>query len=328
MPRYAVLAAVLALAGCRSHRDGGPLTQVRLGYFPNLTHGAALVGMEHGEFARALAPLTVEPKLFNAGPEAMEALFAGALDACYVGSMPALNGFLRSDGKAVVVIAGAASGGAALVVRTQAHIDGPDDLHGKRLASPQLGNTQDIALRSYLKRYGLRAKERGGDVQVLPMANPDILSLMKRGQLDGAWVPEPWTTRLLHEAGAQILIEDKDFWPGMPTAVLVVAKPFADAHPDVVRKLVAAHGEAVRFIAAHSDEARGLAAQAITRAGGKPPPPDQLAEAWARIEFTADPRAQQIAAFAAEARLLGYLPLGGDARALVDPRFAPDAGPP
>src|SRR4051812_48561899 len=198
MTRSAVLFALLAFAaattGCRDNKkDTAPTpTTLRLGFFPNLTHGAALVGLQHGDFAKALAPLSIDAKPFNAGPEAMEALFAGALDACYVGPAPAINGYLRSHGEALVIVAGAALNGAGLVVRKEANIHGPADLHGKKIASPQLGNTQDVALRMYLKDNGLASKDRGGDVQVMPLANADILALMKQKELDGAWVPEPW----------------------------------------------------------------------------------------------------------------------------------------
>jgi NitT/TauT family transport system substrate-binding protein len=317
----AAVAALLLISACSKHTEPATATKLRLGYFPNLTHAAALVGLERGDFARALAPVTVEPKPFNAGPEAMEAIFAGALDVTYVGPMPALNGYLRSQGRAAVVVAGAAEGGAALVARNESHISGPADLHGRRIGTPQLANTQDVALRAYLKKNGLVPRERGGDVQVVPTANPELLSLMKRGQLDAAWVPEPWATRMLHEAEAHIVIEDREFWPGMPTAVVVVSRPFLDANPDLVRRFVAAHAAVLAWINQNPDEAQRLAAQAITKSGGKPLPPEQLAEAWRRVVFSADPHAAQIAAFADEARALGYLP-PGDASGLVERRFA------
>ena len=227
---FALVAATLVVvaAGCRARepKGGAAPTTLRLGFFPNLTHGPALVGLQRGDFAKALAPLTIDPKPFNAGPEAMEALFAGALDACYVGPAPAINGYLRSHGEALVIVAGAAQNGAGLVVRKEANIRGPGDLHGKKLASPQLGNTQDVALRMYLKENGLAPKDRGGDVQVMPLANADILALMKQKELDGAWVPEPWTTRLIDEAGGVLLLDEKDRWPGkkFPTTVLVVTR--------------------------------------------------------------------------------------------------------
>src|SRR6266542_5857797 len=207
-----LLLLLLLPCGCR---DAAPppgsdeAAPVRLGFFPNLTHAAALVGLLHGDLARGLAPAKLDATPFNAGPQAMEALFAGALGACYVGPAPALNGYLRSHGEKLVIVAGAAENGAGLVVRKDAGIAAARDLHGKKLATPQLGNTQDVALRRYLADEGLKTSDRGGDVQVLPLANADILALMKRKQLDGAWVPEPWLTRLLHEAGGTLFIDER-----------------------------------------------------------------------------------------------------------------------
>src|SRR5262249_13436144 len=157
------------------------------------------------------------------------------LDACYVGPAPAINGYLRSHGEALVVVAGAALNGTGLVVRKDSGIKGPGDLHGKKLASPQLGNTQDVALRTYLKANGLAPKDRGGDVQGMPLANADMLALMKQKQLDGAWVPEPWTTRLIDEADGTLLVDEKDLWPDkkFPTTVLVVTKKLVAERPDV-----------------------------------------------------------------------------------------------
>jgi NitT/TauT family transport system substrate-binding protein len=309
---------VVMLAGC--HRPPPPGARVRLGYFPTLTHAAALIGLERGTFAEAIAPVPLEAKAFAAGPEAMEALLAGALDAAYVGPMPALSAYLRSEGRALLIVAGASSGGAAFVARRGAHLD--ETLHGKKLAAPQLGNTQDVALRLYLRRRGFVTQDRGGDVQVMPIASPDQLSLMKRGALDGAWVPEPWVTRLVYEAGAEIFVDDRAFWPGTPSALLVVSRALADARPDLVAKLVAAHVRTVAWARAHGDEAQALAARGIERRGMKPLPPRQLAEAWTRVELVSAPPVDALVLFADAARELGYLP-SGDVRAAVTERFLP-----
>lgn len=328
MTRSVVALVLVAVMAC--HRPPRLGERVRLGFFPTLTHGAALVGVERGTFARAIAPVVLETKAFSTGPEAIEALFAGALDACYVGPMPALNGYLRSHGEALAVVAGAATGGGALVVRREAGITTSASLHGKRLASPQLANTQDVALRLYLQQEGLITRDRGGDVQVMPIAAPDILSLMKRGALDGAWVPEPWVTRLIHEADAEILVEDRQFWPDMPSALLVASRPLLETRPDLVEKIVAAHVETVAWAGAHPTEARQLAALAIEKRGGKPLPAAQLAEAWARVELTSDPHTDSLARFAVAARRLGYLPgeeAASNVSTAVDRRYAPSASP-
>ncbi len=328
MTRFAMratLVGAVALAaaggGCRS-RPAGPPTALRLGFFPNLTHAAALVGLAHGELARGLAPLPVDAKPFNAGPEAMEALFAGSLDACYVGPAPAINAYLRSRGEALVIVAGAALDGAGLVVRKDAGIAAPADLHGKKLASPQLGNTQDVALRMYLADHGLQSNDRGGDVQVLPLANADILTLMKRGQLDGAWVPEPWTSRLVDEAGGRLLVDERERWPNrhFPTTVLVVTRRLAHEHPELVQKLVRAHVATVRWIAAHRDEALTLVDAGLKKWAKKSLPPELLAEAWAHVQISSELLEPELRQQLADGRALGFLP-AGDASGLTDRRF-------
>ncbi|HWE27840.1 MAG TPA: ABC transporter substrate-binding protein [Polyangia bacterium] len=334
MTRPAVITALVAAAlvggaGCRQHGGGKAAapTTLRLGFFANLTHAPALVGLLRGDFARALAPLTVDAKPFNAGPQAMEALFAGALDACYVGPAPALNGYLRSHGEALVVVAGAALDGAGLVVRTDAGIRGPADLHGKKLASPQLGNTQDVALRMYLKDNGLASKDRGGDVQVMPLANADILALMKQKQLDGAWVPEPWTTRLVDEAGGTLLVDERDRWPDkkFPTTVLVVTKKLASEHPEIVQKLVDANVATIAWMKAHPDEARKLVDTGLQKWAKKALPEELLKKAYANVQPSPELLDKALMKQLADGRALGFLP-DGDISGLIDRRFADEAG--
>src|SRR3984957_3514090 len=199
---------VIAVAGIRAQQK--PIV-VRIGYFPNVTHAQALVGRAGGQFEKALGPgVQIEWKAFNAGPAAIEALFANAIDLTYVGPNPTVAGYIRSQGAAVRVIAGAASGGAALVVRQGAGIQNVSDFHGKKIATPQQGNSQDIALRAWLRANGLKAREKGGDVQILPITNADQFTLFLKGQLDAAWAPEPWASRLVHEAGGRIFLDERD----------------------------------------------------------------------------------------------------------------------
>jgi NitT/TauT family transport system substrate-binding protein len=331
LPFWALAAfafVVAGSAGCRGGKGGSAApTSLRLGFFPNLTHGPALVGLQRGDFAKALAPLTIDPKPFNAGPEAMEALFAGALDACYVGPAPAINGYLRSHGEALVIVAGAAQNGAGLVVRKEANIHGPGDLHGKKLASPQLGNTQDVALRMYLKENGLAPKDRGGDVQVMPLANADILALMKQKELDGAWVPEPWTTRLIDEAGGVLLLDEKDRWPGkkFPTTVLVVTKKLASEQPETVKKLVAAHVATIAWMKDHADEARGLVDTGLQKWAKKALPQELLKKAYANVDPSPELLTAELNKQLADGRALGFLPAEGDVAGLTDRRFLDEA---
>lgn len=321
MTRLVTLLLVV-MTGCRGER-GGEQARLRLGYFPTVTHAAALVAGERGSFARALAPVKVELRAFGSGPEAMEALFAGALDAAYVGAMPAVNAYLRTKGQAIRIVAGAALGGAAFVVAKDSGITGPESLRGKKLGTPQLGNSQDVALRAWLKAHGLRSTDRGGDVQVMPLSNPDILSLVRAGRLDGAWVVEPWVSRLVHEAGARVLFDERTLWPDgrYPTAVLIVTRALLDRHPGRVRKLVEAHAETVAWIRANPDAARALVAQAIKRHTHKALPEAVMRDAFARVTVTSDPVPEALAKVAAQGRALGYLPPEGDPGDAVDMTF-------
>jgi NitT/TauT family transport system substrate-binding protein len=257
----------------------------------------------------------------------MEALFAGALDACYVGPAPAINGYLRSHGEALVIVSGAAQNGAGLVVRKEANIHGPGDLHGKKVASPQLGNTQDVALRMYLKENGLAPKDRGGDVQVMPLANADILALMKQKELDGAWVPEPWTTRLIDEAGGVLLLDEKDRWPGkkFPTTVLVVTKKLASEQPETVKKLVAANVATIAWMKDHTDEARALVDTGLQKWAKKALPEELLKKAYANVTPSAELLTAELDKQLADGRALGFLPAEGDVAGMTDRRFLDEA---
>jgi len=313
------LALALACAsGCGRHTASDP-NVLRIGYLPNVTHEVALSAARRGTFERALAPVAVEWKAFGAGPALMEALFAGALDAGYVGPGPAENGYLRSGGQALVIVAGAASGGAALVVRAGLGIRGPSDLHGRTLASPQLGNTQDVALRSWLADQGLRTTDEGGDVRVMPIANSAVPGLMKRGDLDGAWVPEPWVTLLRQKLGAELLVDERTLWPGgrFATVELVAARDALAKKRDAFARLVAAHVDEIRFLRDHPDEGRRLVGEQLAATTGKKLPEPVLAASLATITPTWDPMPDVLARLAAQARRLTYLP-AGDLSGLVD----------
>ncbi|HEX5097182.1 MAG TPA: ABC transporter substrate-binding protein, partial [Acidimicrobiia bacterium] len=208
---------------------------VRLGYFPNVTHAPALVGVESGLFQKALGKNTLDVKTFNAGPEEVTALLAGALDIGYIGPNPSVNAYVQSNGEAVRVVGGSTSGGAYLVVKPE--ITKATDLKGKRVATPQLGNTQDVALRTWLKKAGLKTDAQGGgDVSIAPQENALTLDAFKQGQIAGAWVPEPWATRLVTEAGGKVLVDERTLWPEgkYVTTNIIVRTQFLDEHPDVV----------------------------------------------------------------------------------------------
>ncbi len=317
MIRRGIPLLALALVACSGHRTDP--AALRIGYLGNVTHAPALTARARGSFERAAAPLTVEWTAFSAGPQVVEAIYAGALDVAYLGPGPAENGFLRSRGDALRVVAGAAAGGAGLVVRKDAGIRTVADLHGKKLASPQLGNTQDVALRTFLRRNGLRTADAGGDVEVLPITNPDILTLMKRGKLDGAWVPEPWVTRLLDEAGGTLLVDEKTLWPGgrFVTTVMVATPAALAGKRAAVARVVAAHVAEVEWIRGHPREASSLVRAALEKLGGKALPQKVIDAALGNVEVTYDPMPDVLARLAADARALGYLP-EGDLSKLID----------
>lgn len=284
------LAAVM-LAGCASAAGSEEqVTELRLGYFANVTHAPALVGVSEGLFQDALDDIDVKTEVFNAGPAAIEALSAGAIDATYIGPNPAINTFIQSGGASARIIAGATSGGAALVVRDG--IENPDDLEGANIASPQLGNTQDVALRSWLEDVGFDTSLSGdADVTVTPTENAQALALFQDGQLDGAWLPEPWASRLVAEAGGHVLVDERDLWPdgSFPTTVLLVRTDFAEERPDVVEDLLEGHIAAVTWLDENADEAPAVINDELERTTGKKLADDVLARTLENVTFTVDP---------------------------------------
>ncbi|MGK2965373.1 MAG: ABC transporter substrate-binding protein [Tepidiformaceae bacterium] len=283
---------------------------LRLGYFPNLTHSQPLVGLERGTYAEELgANVKIETKTFNAGPAVIEAIFAGEIDISYIGPNPAINGYVQSDGEAIRIIAGATSGGALFIVRPGANIDGPEDLEGKTIATPQLGNTQDVALRAYLADEGYEIDEFGGDVNVKPTANPDALTLFRQGNIDGAWVPEPWGTRLIQEAGGELFLDERDRWPegAFVTTHVIVRTGFLEDHPDVVRAFLLAHVKTTEWINDNPEEAREFVNAAIEEITTAPLPDAVLDAAWENLDITYDPIPASLFKSAKDAFDLGLL---------------------
>jgi len=285
-------------------------TTVRVGFFHNITHAQALVGQAGGDYQLALGSNNpIEWKQFNAGPSVIEALYAGAIDVAFIGPSPTISGYVKSSGAALRVIAGASSGGAELVVRNGANIHGPNDLHGKTVATPQLGNTQDVALREWLVGHGLKTVEKGGDVRVLPAANPDQLTLFQKGQLDAAWAPEPWATRLVHDGSGSILVDERDLWPNrqFTAAHVIVSTKFLQAHPDLVKKFLQAHVHVTEWIQANPAEAKNLINSQIQKTTGKSLPAVILNEAYSRLDVTYDPIASSVYTSAQHSVDAGFL---------------------
>src|SRR3974390_486305 len=265
---------------------------IRVGAFPNITHPQAMVGKANGWFEKAMGPnVKIDWKSFNAGPSAIEALYAGAIDMTYVGPNPTISGYVRSNGEALRVIAGACSGGAALVVPNDSGIKTPQDFHGKKVASPQMGNTQDVALRAWLKNNGLKTKDKGGDVEVIPLANPDQLTLFAKKELDAAWAPEPWATRLIQEGNGSLFLDERTLWPGgqFVTTNLIVSTKFLKEHPDLVKNWLRGHVELTEWINGNVPQAKQLLNQQIQKDTGKALPSAVLDAAFGRLQVTYDP---------------------------------------
>ncbi|MFF1883842.1 ABC transporter substrate-binding protein [Pseudarthrobacter sp. NPDC058196] len=278
---------------------GNPAAELKLGYFGNVTHAPALVGVSKGFIAGELGSTKLSTQVFNAGPAAIEALNAGAIDATYIGPNPAINSFVKSQGQSVSIIAGAAAGGAQLVVKPE--INSAADLKGKTLASPQLGGTQDVALRAWLSSQGYKTNVDGsGDVAINPTENAQTLKLFQDGKLDGAWLPEPWASRLVLNAGAKVLVDEKDLWDGslsgkpgeFPTTILIVNQKFAADHPDTVKALLKGHVKSVEWLnnASATDKATVINS-ALKEAAGAELKADVIDRSLKNIVFTVDPLA-------------------------------------
>ncbi len=286
--------------------DGGNVT-LRLGYFANVTHAPALIGIENGSIKAKLGNnVKLETKTFNAGSEVVTALLAGALDASFVGPNPAINAYQKTNGE-VRVVSGVASGGAYLVVKPG--ITSAAQLKGKKIATPQLGNTQDVALRTWLNKNGLHETKDGGDVTILPQENSVTLTSFQQGSIDGAWVPEPWATRLVENGGGKVLVDEKSLWPNgqYTTTVLLVTKKFLDDHPDVVQHLVEATSDAIDLIKSDPAQAQQLTNQGIQKITGKALKDNVIAASFDHITFTLDPVASSLQTSADNAKALGFL---------------------
>ena len=283
---------------------------IHVGAFPNITHAQAMVGKANGWFEKRMGPkVTIDWKTFNAGPSAIEALYAGAIDMTYIGPNPAISGYVRSNGEALRIVAGATSGGASLVVRNDSGIQKTEDFHGKKIASPQMGNTQDVALRAWLIAHGMKSTDKGGDVQVIPLANPDQLTLFMKKELDGAWAPEPWATRLIREGNGRLFLDERDLWPQgqFVTAHLIVRTQFLKDHPDLVKDWIRAHVEVTDWIGAHLPEAKKLLNQQIQKETGKPLNDQLLNDAFGRMTVTYDPLRSSLMTAAKSAFDAGFL---------------------
>ncbi len=304
---------LLAAGGCSGGRRDTPASSgaviLRVGHFPNITHAQALVARHlsrqgKGWFEQRLGPgVTIEWFVYNAGPSAMEAIFTDALDITYVGPNPALNAYIKSKGEEIRIIAGAARGGSALVVHDDSGIQAPADFRGRRIATPQLGNTQDVACRAWLASHGFKVTQLGGDVLVVPTANADQLQLFQTRNVDAVWTVEPWVSRLELEAGGRIFLEE----PEAITTVLVARHAILGERADLVKRFIAAHAGLTSWIGAHAEEARAMMAAELKEETLRAVAPELLERALGRITLTSEISLESLVSFVNAARTAGFL---------------------
>lgn len=315
--------ATAAVAGCSSSDASSSATQsgngtastLRLGYFPNVTHAVPVLGVEQGLYAKALGKTKLQTQTFNAGPAATQALLSGAIDAVYVGPNPAINAFSKSNGEAVRLIAGGASGGAGLVVSDK--INSVSDLAGKTIATPQLGGTQDIAAKYYLKQQGFTVNGSGAkNVTIVAQDNAQTLDLFKQGRIDGGWLPEPWLTRLVAQGGGHVLVDEKTLWPGgqFVTTNLLVSTKFLKQYPQTVKDLLTGQVDTADWINSNKTEAAADLDAALKKLTGKSLPKGVAATALGNVTVGWDPYAsslQTVADHAVDVDLLKKTDLKG-----------------
>jgi NitT/TauT family transport system substrate-binding protein len=295
-------------------------TVVRVGHFPNITHAQALVAHNlsrqgKGWFEERLGPGTkIEWFVYNAGPSAMEAIFAQSIDLTYVGPAPALNAYTKSNGAEVRLIAGAANGGAAFVVQPEQNLKAPADFRGKKIATPQLGNTQDISCRAWLIAGGLKITQLGGDAQVIPTQNPDQLSLFQQKRVDGVWTVEPWVSRLEREAGGKILVEE----PEVATTVVVSSVKFLGANRELAKKFVEAHAALTEWMMKNPDEAQKMIRAELLEQTKSNMAPDLIAQSWKRIVFTSEIPRGSIESFMQNSVKTGFIKAAPDLSKLFE----------
>ena len=313
--RYFLMAVLFALAG-PAHAE----TLLRVGHFPNITHAQALVAHNlsrqgKGWFEEKLGPGTkIDWFVYNAGPSAMEAIFAQSIDLTYVGPGPALNAYTKSNGAEIRLIAGSANGGAALVVQPDQNLKAASDFRGKKIATPQLGNTQDISCRAWLLAGGLKITQLGGDAQVLPTQNPDQLALFQQKKLDAVWTVEPWVSRLERESGGKILVDERD----VATTVLVSSAKFMRDQRELAKKFAEAHAALTEWMAKNPDEAQKLVRAELLAETRSDMAPELIAQSWKRIAFTAEAPRASIESFLQNSLKVGFIKTAPDLARLFE----------
>jgi len=304
----ALIAIAVGIAG-----DSGTKSSentIRVAFFPNIGHAIPIVGLERGIYVNHFGNETlIEPKIFDSGPQVIESFFAKSIDIAYVGPGPAINGFLKSENHDIVILSGAASGGASFIVHPNSKIESAQDFSGKRIAAPQIGNSQDVSLRNFLSENELKPLEKGGTVTVLNVPNPDIYTLFAKGDIDAAWVPEPWATILVQDLGGKRLFFEEDLWPNknFASVLLIGRQEYVKQNPEVIAKWLESHTDTSEWINENPKETRIIFNEFIQKHLGKKLSDDIIDESLENLEITTDPIEDSIHIFAKRADSLGYL---------------------
>ena len=305
---------LLSVLGITLSSDISHENKIRIAYFPNIGHAVPIVGIEKGFFEKSIGNQTkIETRVFDSGPQAIEALFANSIDVAYVGPGPAINGFLNSENHNVKILAGAASGGASFIVHPNSEINSVSDFAGKKIAAPQIGNTQDVSLRHYLSENGLKPAEKGGSVIVYNISNPDIYILFVKGEIDGAWVAEPWATILETELGGKRLFHEEELWPDneFASVLLIGNVDYIEKNPTIISNFLNSHHDTVIWINQHPIETRNVFNDFLNSHLGQSLSDDVVDIALSNLVITADPLPNSIFSFAERADALGYLGRNG-----------------
>jgi len=295
-----------------SFSDSDQINQdkIRVAFFPSIGHIIPIVGLEEKIFEKGIGEeKQIETKLFDSGPQVIESIFSGSIDIAYVGPGPIINGFLKSDGKDIKILSGAASGGASFIIQPNSGLESLENFDGKRIASPQISNSQDVSLRYYLESHGLKSVEKGGTVFVLNISNPDIYTLFAKGDIDGAWVPEPWATILVQELDGIRLFNEEKLWPNeeFASVLLIVRTEYLENNPETIQKWVESHEKTVTWINANPDKSKSLFSSFLIDYMGKSLPTKIIDESFSNITITSDPIKNSVIIFAERADSLGYL---------------------
>ena len=305
-----VVIGIIAFVGFTQSSVNYSENNIRVAFFPSVVHAVPIIGMETQTFANNLnADLDIQVKIFDSGPQVIESIFSNSVDIAYVGPGPVINGFLKSDGNDLKILAGAASGGASFVIQKNSGLDLIENYSGKRIAAPQISNTQDVSLRHYLAENGLVTAEKGGDVFVLNIANPDIYTLFAKGDIDGAWVPEPWATMLVEELDGVRLFDENEFWPEnqFSSVLLIGRSDYIEKNPEIIKKWINANEKTAQWINNHPDESKKLYNEFLNSYMGRTLPQNIVEKSFSNIIITSEPLENSVYTFAERADALGYL---------------------